>query len=110
MITTTFFLFLPLCIILSTGENCDYQWTQIQDRELFEQTYEMYNGNLDPARVGAFIVQSEKKIFYYQIDTRTILHEIEHAKCHLENKNLTDREYCHVRLDMADVIEKSSNF
>ena len=97
--TPLLFLILPLCI----GSNCDYSWTQIEDRTEFES---LYNGGLEPNLVGAFM--ANKIIYFYDIDTTTILHEIAHIHCSLNNPSQDTITYCNVRLDMADIAVKAN--
>ena len=109
--TPLFFLFSTLCVISNGEQDCSFEWTQITDRAEFEEQYELYKGdsNLDSERVGAFTVTSERKVFYFGINMKTIVHEIDHAKCIIENKNLELRELCHHTLDMLDQSEKSTH-
>jgi len=108
--TPLLFIFLPLCIVSNGVENCDsFEWTVIYDRAEYEQTYIDMGGKQDPKLSGAFTDPKTNKIVYNRTDMQTIVHEIEHAKCIMENYNKTDRDYCHVRLDMEDQAEKSRN-
>lgn len=109
--TPLLFLFSTLCIISNGEQDCSFQWTEIEDRVEFEEQYELYKGdsNLDSERVGAFTVTSERKIFYFETNMNTVVHEIDHAKCIIENKNLSLRELCHVTLDTKDQASKSTH-
>jgi len=89
-------------------QNCEYSFEVIDDRQAFEDRYVMYQGNHNPASVGAFLVTSEKSIFFYHTDITTILHEIEHIKCRLASNTYDDMVFCDTRADMEDQARKSN--
>jgi hypothetical protein len=99
--------------VLSSGEeNCDFKWKQIQDdgefeaRNIFETTYWMLGGKDDPTTVQAFTVgEPINAVYFYNTDIEVIVHEIEHVKCILENKDETLRELCHFRIDMDYTVQ-----
>jgi len=105
---TPLLFLIPLCIMYGGDNNCDYSFEHITDREAFEDRYTMYEGKYNPSNVGAFLVYSEKTIFFYDTDAGTVLHEINHIKCILSNVTYDEQTFCHVKLDMKDVVEKSS--
>ncbi len=97
---------MPLCVILPGGvQNCDYQWTQIQDRDTFESAYLMYEGKDDPQKVEAFTVMSEQKVFFYNSDIEVAAHELEHVHCNLLNKLTEEKQRCNILVDMQDTLK-----
>lgn len=104
-----FFLFFPMCLIVGADVDCSFEWTVIDDRQTFEDTYNLYTtSNLDAERIGAFTIDSERRIFYYNADVGTIVHEAKHALCILNNEDLAERNYCHAQVDIDDIAEKST--
>ena len=106
---TPLLFLIPLCIMFAGESNCDYSFEHITDRDTFEDTYTMYEGKHNPANVGAFLVTSEKTVFFSHSDIRTILHEIGHIKCRLASNTFDDMTFCDQRLDMYDIAGKSRN-
>ena len=102
--TPLFFIFSTLCVFYGGEDNCDYQYVYVHDRQLFEETYIMYEGTLNPSNVGDFTVRSEGKVF---LSVGDISHEVEHILCKLKYSNLEQVDYCDKRLDMYDVAGKS---
>jgi len=100
---TPFFFLLPLCVSFAGGDNCDYSWTFISDREHFES---LYTGNHESDRVGSF-TDTYHKIVYLN-SMADISHEVGHIMCELEYPLYP--EGCHVKLDMADISQKSRNW
>ena len=104
---TPLFFLIPLCIMFGGEQNCDYSFEVIDDRQVFEDRYVMYHGKHNPANVGAFLVTSEKTVFFSHSDIRTILHEIGHIKCRLASNTFDDMTFCDQRVDMYDIAGKS---
>lgn len=99
-----------LCFTHGGEQNCDYTWEVIESRGVFEETYVMYakgspNFIDDTSTVGGFLVTSEqtKKVIVTKVNTvKTIIHEIEHIKCHLDfeiHQELTIRNNCNDIVD-----------
>lgn len=101
-----FFIFMPLCIIFNGDYNCDYEWTFIADKEIFDLEY-IKDGRSYPENgtVLSFGSTSQKKIYFHSSEMYVILHEIEHIKCDLGKSS--DRDNCHIQLDVVVNIRNS---
>ena len=101
-----------MCVSLSNGaENCEYQWTIINDFEEWRYLHKLYSVGGTPETTDGFRTYAEKKVFVYAVGniTKTISHEARHVLCDLEVELLMERIYCHGEIDKENIIEQSSN-
>jgi len=102
-------LFFMLCVSFSAGgENCDYEWTVINNSEEWEYLHSLYDVRTPLPLTNGFTVSSEKKVFVLSDfhTARTIAHEARHVICYLEEP-LDQR--CHVDLDRDNIMINFKN-
>jgi len=101
---TPIFFFFTLCIPFAGSEDCTFEW-EILPLDEIQDLYVFYEGKLDHTKVGGFTVASERKLFASSLPI--LLHEIEHAYCILENKELVERQFCNFRVDSFHLVQGS---
>lgn len=101
-------LFFTLCVSLSNGaENCDYEWTVINDFEEWEYLHDLYGVKGTPQTTNGFTVLSEKKVIVLQDrhTIKTMTHETGHVLCHIEHPLDIS---CHYKLDKENIMQQST--
>jgi len=101
---TPIFFFFSLCIPFAGSDDCSFEWELLPLEEI-QTKYVEYGGKRDPLTVNGFTVDSERKLFATTIPI--LIHEIEHAYCILENKELVERGFCHFRVDSIYLVQGS---
>lgn len=95
--------FFMLCIWSGSGDmDCSFEWEIIPVTEVRDQ-WTIYNEKEVPGNLGGFTLDEERRIF--ASDMVSLMHEIKHAICILQNQDPTLKELCHFKVDMDYTVQ-----